>query len=76
MGDYVAQLDNAFTLYGWNLDEVGISFAEKPVEGPAEMTSTEAVVVVEKSKLGICHWALKPLFSYAMQTFMELYDTL
>ena len=72
----MAQLDNAFTLYGWNLDEVGISFAEKPVEGPAEMTSTEAVVVVEKSKLGICHWALKPLFSYAMQTFMELYDTL
>ena len=71
MGEYVLQIDKAFEASGMKIDEVGVAFAEKSMEPVDTMSSPQAVVIVEGSKLGIYNWALKPLFTYSMETFLK-----
>ena len=54
-----------------SIDEIGTVVMEKPADGD----ESGAVMLVE-NKLGIAHWALKPLFAYALSTFFELYHSL
>lgn len=75
MREYILQLDEVFALFGDKIDELGIFFAETSVD-PETTSNPEAAVIMKGSKLGIFHWALKPMFIYSMKIFLKLHESL
>ena len=64
MADILIELEEAFSSDP-SIDEIGTVVQEKS-------SSEDPAVIVVEHKLGILHWALKPLYLYCIQEFFRL----
>jgi protein prenyltransferase alpha subunit repeat containing protein 1 len=65
MADILIELEEAFSSDP-SIDEIGTVVREKS-------SNNDPAVIVIEHKLGILHWAMKPLYTHCMQEFFRLY---
>jgi protein prenyltransferase alpha subunit repeat containing protein 1 len=67
MSETLHDLDQIF-ISDPEIDEIGIVVQEKKADG------VDPPIVVVEHKIGIMHWAVKPLYVYCMDEFFRLYQ--